>query len=145
MNLILDYFDPFVNSAGTKLNFNDYINYAIAAIGVNLIWALIESEAITWSVFLTKKTFSLVAKRMLGPVGFAITVASFGFFIVLVKMNSIFIISVLIIIYALYKNGREVYNSIIARDNSRLKATLFFFFLTIAVSVGQLFLIQRFS
>ncbi|RDC57149.1 hypothetical protein DU508_08140 [Pedobacter chinensis] len=71
-------YNPFINTANAKLNANDYINCAMVALGADIIYALSQSTLSTWSIPLMKKAFGTVAKKVLGPIGVAITVVSFG-------------------------------------------------------------------
>ncbi|WP_124559640.1 hypothetical protein [Pedobacter sp. KBW01] len=72
-------YNPFISTANAKLNAQDYINCAVAALGVDILYALSQSTLSTWSIPLMKKAFGTVAKKVLGPIGVAITIASFGF------------------------------------------------------------------
>lgn len=54
-------------------------NCAIAAIGVNVFYSLMYSGASTWSIASITTAFTNVAKRFIGPIGVALTVAAFGF------------------------------------------------------------------
>lgn len=74
-----NYSSLFLNSAyADGLDANDYIRCGIVAIGVDVGWALMGSNASTWSIALMSKAFGAVAKRLLGPIGVAIAVVSFG-------------------------------------------------------------------
>lgn len=70
----------FFNSAYAQYNLTaaEVGDCAMAAIGVDVIWALGESSATAWSMSAMKRAFGAVAKRMLGPIGVAIAVVSFG-------------------------------------------------------------------
>ncbi|WP_412467338.1 hypothetical protein [Pedobacter sp. KLB.chiD] len=72
-------YNPFISTANAKLNAQDYVNCAVAALDVHSQYALSQSTLSTWSIPLMKKAFGTVAKKVLGPIGVAITVASFGF------------------------------------------------------------------
>lgn len=74
----LNYSDFFINSAYARLDANDYKRCAIIAIGADALWALGTSNASSWTVGAMKKAFGAVAKKMLGPIGVAIAVVSFG-------------------------------------------------------------------
>ena len=78
MEVSRNYSLPFIGEANAKLNAQDYVGCAIAALGVDALWALGTSSASTWGIVAMKKAFGAVAKRMLGPIGVAITVVSFG-------------------------------------------------------------------
>lgn len=72
-------FNPFfINSVYAKIDANDYIRCAVIAIGADVLWSLSTSNASAWTVSAIKKSFGVVAKKMLGPVGVAIVVVSFG-------------------------------------------------------------------
>jgi hypothetical protein len=73
-----NYLQPFFSTANAKLNANDYQMCAIVAIGADVLFSLATSGLKTWSRALIMKAFGTVAKRMLGPVGVAIAVVSFG-------------------------------------------------------------------
>jgi hypothetical protein len=73
-----NYTNFFITSAHAKLDANDYIRCAAIAIGADVLWALGGSSASAWTVPAMKKAFGAVAKRMLGPIGVAIAVVSFG-------------------------------------------------------------------
>jgi hypothetical protein len=51
---------------------------AMIAIGADVLWALGGSSASSWTKKAMKKAFGAVAKRMLGPIGVAIAVVTFG-------------------------------------------------------------------
>ncbi len=74
-----NYSSFFVNSASArKIEANDYVACAAIAIGADILWALSTSSASTWSIPLMTRAFGAVAKRVLGPIGVAIAVVSFG-------------------------------------------------------------------
>ncbi|MGZ5191979.1 MAG: hypothetical protein ACXWCZ_13300, partial [Flavisolibacter sp.] len=73
-----NYSDFFINSAHARLDANDYVRCGMIAIGADVLWALGTSNASTWTVGAMKKAFGAVAKKMLGPIGVAIAVVSFG-------------------------------------------------------------------
>ena len=56
----------------------DVLTCVGAALGVNHLWALGGSNAKSWTKAAMKKAFGAVAKRVLGPIGVAIAVVSFG-------------------------------------------------------------------
>lgn len=51
---------------------------AAVAIGADVLWSLGSSSASAWSMAAIKRAFGAVAKRLLGPIGVAIAVVSFG-------------------------------------------------------------------
>ncbi|PTX58732.1 hypothetical protein C8N46_11240 [Kordia periserrulae] len=51
---------------------------ALIAIGADILWALGGSNASSWSKAAIKKAFKTAAKKLLGPIGVAIAVVSFG-------------------------------------------------------------------
>ena len=57
----------------------DYVNCAIAAIGVDLAAGFSFSSAKTWGKAAIKKAFKAIAQRVLGPIGVALAVGSFGY------------------------------------------------------------------
>ena len=65
------------NSAYAK-PMNPYVKCAIVAIGADILFALGGSTASSWTLAAMKKAFGAVAKRMLGPIGVAFAVVSFG-------------------------------------------------------------------
>lgn len=69
---------PFVNNVYAKLDANDYLRCAGVAIGADVLWSLGASSAATWGKAAMVKAFGAVAKRLLGPIGVAIAVVSFG-------------------------------------------------------------------
>jgi len=73
-----NYLSPFVNTANAKLNANDYLMCGIVAIGADVLYSLGSSGLATWSTQLIMRSFAVVAKRFLGPIGVAIAVVSFG-------------------------------------------------------------------
>ncbi|WP_439881092.1 hypothetical protein ACSX1A_18350 [Pontibacter sp. MBLB2868] len=70
----------FMNTVYARYNLtaDDYSNCAMAAIGADVLWALGGSSASAWTMAAMRSAFGAVAKRMLGPVGVAIAVVSFG-------------------------------------------------------------------
>lgn len=69
----------FFNSAfAGELTWEDYVRCAIVGIGADVLYALGGSNGKTWAKAAMKKAFKSVAKRLLGPIGVAISVASFG-------------------------------------------------------------------
>lgn len=56
----------------------DVLMCGISAFGVDVIWALGTQDATKWTVKAIKKAGAAVGKRMLGPIGVAITLVSFG-------------------------------------------------------------------
>jgi hypothetical protein len=56
----------------------DVIMCGIAAFGADVIWALGTQDATKWTVKAIKKAGAAVGKRLLGPIGVAITLVSFG-------------------------------------------------------------------
>jgi|HigsolmetaAR202D_1030399.scaffolds.fasta_scaffold16081_1 hypothetical protein len=74
-----NYLNYFITSTHARaLTNNDFIRCGIVAIGADFIYGLSGSMASSWTVSAMKKAFGAVAKRMLGPIGVAITVVSFG-------------------------------------------------------------------
>lgn len=73
-----NYSNPFINIANAKVDGNDYMRCAMVAIGADVLWSLSTSSAASWTVGAMKKAFGAVAKRMLGPIGVAISVVTFG-------------------------------------------------------------------
>ena len=71
-----NYSDFFVNSASARMN--PYVKCALVAIGADVLFALGGSSASSWTMTAMKKAFGAVAKRLLGPIGVAIAVVSFG-------------------------------------------------------------------
>ena len=61
-----------------KIDANDVLDCALAAIGADALGAFGGSFAVSWSAAAMTKAFSAIAKRFLGPVGVAIAVVSFG-------------------------------------------------------------------
>jgi len=72
-----NYSDFFVNSAYAN-KMNPYVKCALVAIGADVLWALGGSSASAWTMVAMKKAFGAVAKRLLGPIGVALAVVSFG-------------------------------------------------------------------
>ncbi|SDS53166.1 hypothetical protein SAMN05216503_3361 [Polaribacter sp. KT25b] len=68
----------FANTAYAKVNYKDYIRCAIIGIGADAIWALGGSSSSSWGKAAMKRAFGAVAKRLLGPIGVAIAVGTFG-------------------------------------------------------------------
>lgn len=69
----------FITSSNARpLTSNDFIRCGIVAIGADFLYGLGGSTAKTWTVSAMKKAFGAVAKRMMGPIGVAITLVSFG-------------------------------------------------------------------
>ncbi len=66
---------PFVNEAKALPRF---VECGMAALGADAIYALSQSTASSWTWGAMKKAFKTVAKKMLGPIGVAIAVVSFG-------------------------------------------------------------------
>ncbi|MFD0766040.1 hypothetical protein ACFQZI_14350 [Mucilaginibacter lutimaris] len=58
-------------------------------------------------------------------------------------MTGTLILSLVVILTSLYKNGSNVYRSIINRDYDRLKGAALFLSLTIAVSIWQVWFITQ--
>ncbi len=71
-------FPGFEFNPNDRLNANDFIRCAIVAIGADVLYALGTSSCASWTMPLMKKAFGAVAKRMLGPIGAAFAVVSFG-------------------------------------------------------------------
>lgn len=61
-----------------KIDANDVLDCALAAIGADALWAFGGSSAVSWTAAAMTNAFSAIAKRFLGPVGVAIAVVSFG-------------------------------------------------------------------
>ena len=77
ISVATNYSDFFVNSAYAN-KMNPYVKCALVAIGADVLWALGGSSASTWTMVAMKKAFGAVAKRLLGPIGVALAVVSFG-------------------------------------------------------------------
>ncbi|SDG41109.1 hypothetical protein [Psychroflexus sediminis] len=74
-----DYSSFLFNSAyAQELTLAEAGTCAAIAIGADVLWALGGSSASSWTLPAMKKAFGAVAKRMLGPIGVAIAVVSFG-------------------------------------------------------------------
>jgi hypothetical protein len=65
-------------SSAYAVDYHDYIDCALVAIGADVLFSLGSSGAASWSVSAMKKAFGAVAKRALGPIGAAIAAVSFG-------------------------------------------------------------------
>lgn len=70
---------PINSLQARSLDWSDVGHCAAHAIGVDILFSLGTSAAVTWSKAAIKKAFKTVAKRALGPIGAAIAVADFGF------------------------------------------------------------------
>lgn len=69
----------FMNSAYAKeITWSEVGQCAMVAIGADILYALQGSTASSWTIPAMKKAFGAVAKRMLGPIGVAVAVVSFG-------------------------------------------------------------------
>jgi len=69
----------FTNSAYAKeITWSEVGQCAMVAIGADILYALQGSTASSWTIPAMKKAFGAVAKRMLGPIGVAVAVVSFG-------------------------------------------------------------------
>ncbi|NEV94738.1 hypothetical protein G3567_11345 [Psychroflexus sp. YR1-1] len=74
-----NYSSLFFNTAcAQELTLAEVGTCAAIAIGADILWALGGSSASSWTLPAMKKAFGAVAKRMLGPIGVAIAVVSFG-------------------------------------------------------------------
>lgn len=74
-----NYSDMLFNSAYAKaVDYKDYIDCALVAIGADVLISLGNSAGTAWTKAAMKKAFGAVAKRALGPVGAAIAAVSFG-------------------------------------------------------------------
>lgn len=75
----LNLLDIFASPTYAKdLELMDYLDCALVAVGADVFYSLSWSGAKTWTKAAMKRAFSAVVKRALGPIGAAITVASFG-------------------------------------------------------------------
>ena len=74
-----NYPEIFINSAYAVIDAEDYKRCALAAIGIDLMYAVQTSNITSWSLPVVKKAFGVVAKRALGPIGVAAAVISFGY------------------------------------------------------------------
>lgn len=68
----------FFNSAYAIVDYHDYIDCTLIAIGADVLFSLGASSGTAWSVSAMKKAFGAVAKKALGPIGAAIAAVSFG-------------------------------------------------------------------
>ncbi len=77
-NLVNNYdFSNMLFNTAYAQSAKDVGNCALAAIGADIIWSL-GSDPGKWTKKAIKKAFGAVAKRLLGPIGAAITVVTFG-------------------------------------------------------------------
>lgn len=60
------------------VTWKDYVRCGVVAIGADFVFSAGTSTNTVWSKAAMKKAFGAVAKRMLGPIGVAIAVVSFG-------------------------------------------------------------------
>lgn len=67
-----------VPSYARDVEFMDYVDCALHAVGADVFYSLAWSGAKTWTKAVMKRAFTAVVKRALGPIGAAITVISFG-------------------------------------------------------------------
>ena len=75
-NIAYNFSGLFFNSANAQ-SLGDIGQCALAAIGADIIWSL-GSDGGKWTKKAIRKAFGAVAKRLLGPIGVAIAVVSFG-------------------------------------------------------------------
>ena len=66
---------PFVNEANAR---NKFLECGVAALGADALYALSQSTASSWTWPMMRSAFKTVAKKMLGPIGVAVAVVSFG-------------------------------------------------------------------
>jgi len=69
---------PLRSSYAKELTWSDVGACAMEAVGADILYALTQSTASTWSKAAIKKAFGTVAKKVLGPVGVAVAVVEFG-------------------------------------------------------------------
>lgn len=72
------FFNSAYAQAAPELTPGEIGTCAAIAIGADILWALGTSSASSWTMPAIKKAFGAVAKRMLGPIGVAIAVVTFG-------------------------------------------------------------------